>query len=199
MKLLVLLSVVASSSALSRLAASPALRPSISSFRLQGSGNLGLKGGGDSLKGSDGLKGGGGSLKDGFEFPIDAETALKINAAIFCFYGAICVPDFNLPLIDMKMKVHKTRNSLFYNDDSEETESNKNSMRWIGGSFLAIGGLYYIVATETDQKTKKSVCKFATLHMLIKCVILLVNKQPISCGGLPIVSAMGVICAMNGF
>jgi len=109
------------------------------------------------------------------------------------------MPDFNLPLIDMKMQVHKTRNSLFYNDESEETESNMKAMRWIGGSFFAIGGLNYIVATEADEKTKESVCKFAALHALINCVIMLVNKQPVSCGGPIVAPAMAVILGMNGF
>jgi len=54
--------------------------------RLRGSVNLGLKGGGESLKGGgESFKGG-----DGFEFPIDAETALKINAAVYCACRIYC-------------------------------------------------------------------------------------------------------------
>lgn len=103
----------------------------------------------------------------------------------------------------LAVQVHKTRNSMFYNDETEETESNIKAFRWIGGSFFAVAvlslrfhtavlttfrwdlwlvdahvrdcgmqGLNYIAATEADEKTKKSVCKFAALHALCNFVLM---------------------------
>jgi len=42
-------------------------------------------------------------------------------------------------------------------------------------------GLNYIVATEADEKTKESVCKFAALHAFINCVIMWVRPRPLLC------------------
>ena len=51
----------------------------------------------------------------------------------------------------LAVQVHKTRNSMFYNDETEETESNIKAFRWIGMSFfgLAVLSLRFHMAVLT--------------------------------------------------
>lgn len=115
------------------------------------------------------LRGGGDS-----KFPIDAPTALKINAGVFAAYGALVFPDLNIPLVDvssrscpqnhaetatsdccahwqMAMKKHDTRASLFYNDLSPENPSQVKNNRWIGSCFLSIA-VTVALHSESDIK-----------------------------------------------
>merc|ERR1712205_244381 len=84
------------------------------------------------------------SLKGGAsDFPIDMDAALMLNAAVFGFYGLMCQPDLNLPIMNLDMKLHTSRNSAFYNDMEPETVSNTKAYRWIANSFFGIGALSY--------------------------------------------------------
>ena len=62
-----------------------------------------------------------------------------LNAAVFGFYGLMCQPDLNLPIMNLDMKLHTSRNSAFYNDMEPETVSNTKAYRWIANSFFGIG------------------------------------------------------------
>ena len=109
------------------------------------------------------LKGG-----DGSEFPVDAATALKIHAGVFAFFGALCIPDLNLPLLDMTFKLHDTRASLFYNDLSPESETLVKANRWIGASFLAVG---VMISDDADVFVMSNDC-FDSKPNLFPCTAL---------------------------
>ena len=66
------------------------------------------------------------------------DTALMLNAAVFGFYGLMCQPDLNLPIMNLDMKLHTSRNSAFYNDMEPETVSNTKAYRWIANSFFGL-------------------------------------------------------------
>jgi len=173
----ILLALVATASAIAVPTGAPAMKPSASAFKPQYKAPLTLRGGGD--------------------FPIDAPTALKINAVIYAAFGALCFPDLNLPLIDFTLKKHDTRASLFYNDMSPETPILTKANRWIGASFFNIAALSYVVATEGSASLQKTVCKIGTVVCIFNTLMMLVNKQPVSCGGPIIAPLCGVILAMN--
>lgn len=79
------------------------------------------------------------NLRDGGDFPIDVNTALKIHAGVYALYGAICFPDLNLPLLDLGLKMHGSRASYFYNDMTPESESNVKMNHWVGSDFATVG------------------------------------------------------------
>lgn len=58
------------------------------------------------------------------------------SPAICLVYGALCIPGFNLPLIDLIFERYNTQNSLFYNDLTPMTDSTKAALCWIDGCFL---------------------------------------------------------------
>jgi hypothetical protein len=55
----------------------------------------------------------------------------------------------------------------------------------------------YTVATEGDAKLQKTTCKWAALHSVAIFALMMVNKQPWSCGGPIVAPLMAVLLGMN--
>ena len=166
---------LASATAISLPARTPALRPSVSAFRPSASLNEHLRGGSGDL------------------VPLDAAATLKLTAAVYALYGVLNIPDTGLPLLDMTFKNHATQNSIFYNDDAPMTDSNKGALRWTALSFAALAG-FNNMAAEGDADTQKKACKWMACVGIGQCALMLINKHPVACGG-PIVCPL--LCALN--
>ena len=171
---------LASATAISLPARTPALRPSVSAFRPSASLNEHLRGGSGDL------------------VPLDAAATLKLTAAVYALYGVLNIPDTGLPLLDMTFKNHATQNSIFYGDEAPMTDSNKGALRWTGVSFLGLAGLCQL-ASEGDADTQKKTCKWMTFVSAMNLALMIINKHPVACGGPVVVPIIGALCAANGF
>ena len=55
----------------------------------------------------------------------------------------------------------------------------------------------YTVATEGDAEVQKTMCKWAALHSAGMIALMIINNQPVACGGHIIGSLLAVVLGMN--
>ena len=139
-------------------------------------------------------------LKGGSDIkaPLDAEATLKLNSVILLLYGAMQFPGSPIPLMDFTGKLHSTQNSLFYNDESTISDSNKGALRWVGSNMILAAAFNYM-ALEGDEDSQKKACKLMAINFAVNFGLIFVNKHPIACGGPILCPIFGVLNALHGF